>query len=78
MESSSEGSRKVYARCGFVDVLGEKGEVGIRMGVGRCDEKGEVAQGEEAAGVVFFPMVWWPEGYKREEGEGEGEGKKLV
>lgn len=72
LESSSQGSRKVYLRCGFVDVEVE-GRVGIKMGVGRCDERGEVATGEEAKGVEIYPMVWWPEGYVR-----EGEGKKAV
>jgi len=66
LEASSPASRRVYAKCGFLDV-GVDGEEsvgkGFRMGVGEVDECGERCVGVEAVGVPLWPMVWWPEGY---------------
>lgn len=69
LESSSPASRKVYAKCGFVDVgLDGKNEEEMRLGVGEVDELGEKASGKSAVGVPVYPMVWWPEGYVKSKG----------
>ncbi|OAG00971.1 uncharacterized protein CC84DRAFT_1168173 [Paraphaeosphaeria sporulosa] len=60
LEASSAASRRVYRRCGFVDV----GET-IVLGRGEVDGTGEAAEGEAAVGVPVFPMVWWPKGDPR-------------
>lgn len=62
LESSSPASRRVYLRCGFVDV----GDC-IVLGRGKVNAKGLAARGEEAVGVPVWRMVWWPEGYKKME-----------
>ncbi|KAF2010341.1 hypothetical protein BU24DRAFT_320093, partial [Aaosphaeria arxii CBS 175.79] len=56
LEASSEGSRRVYARCGFRDVEGGEG---ILLGKGECGMDGE--RKEKGEGVRCWPMVWWPE-----------------
>jgi ribosomal protein S18 acetylase RimI-like enzyme len=65
LESSSQGSRKLYLRCGFLDVPVDDGEVGIAVGVGEVNERGEKCEGSAAVGVRLYPMVWWPEGHKK-------------
>ncbi|KAL5406114.1 hypothetical protein PMIN03_008013 [Paraphaeosphaeria minitans] len=61
LEASSLASRRVYRRCGFVDV----GETTVLLGKGEVDGAGEAAEGEDAVGVSVFPMVWWPKGDPR-------------
>ncbi len=60
LEASNLGAKRVYEKLGFKDVADE-----IRMGVGECDEQGEVATGEAAVGVPLWPMLWVPEGHVR-------------
>jgi hypothetical protein len=61
LEASNEGAAAVYGKCGFEHVKSEE----MRVGKGKCDEKGEKARGAVAVGVKIWPMVWWPEGYMR-------------
>jgi ribosomal protein S18 acetylase RimI-like enzyme len=60
LEASNRDAMVVYSKCGFERVDGE-----YVVGKGKCDAKGEKATGAEATGLEIFPMVWWPEGYKR-------------
>lgn len=62
LEASNKGAMAVYIKCGF-ERVGVDGEYVV--GKGKCDAKGEKATGAEATGLEIFPMVWWPEGYKR-------------
>jgi GNAT superfamily N-acetyltransferase len=62
LEASNKGAMTVYTKVGFKAIGGD-----YVVGKGKCDAKGEKAKGAEAVGVEFFPMVWWPEGYVREE-----------
>ncbi|ETN36383.1 uncharacterized protein HMPREF1541_08660 [Cyphellophora europaea CBS 101466] len=64
LETSTEGARRMYERCGFRCVGCE------RMGVGWVDEEGWWVEDErarrEAKGVALWGMVWWPEGVEEE------------
>ncbi|KAF1824321.1 uncharacterized protein K489DRAFT_290731, partial [Dissoconium aciculare CBS 342.82] len=59
LESSTEGSRRLYERCGFRQV-GEN----IVLGGGTHDRTGRPVPKEQAGtgdGVFVFPMIWIPE-----------------
>jgi GNAT superfamily N-acetyltransferase len=64
LEASNKGAMEVYKRAGFENVAGK-----WLIGHGKCDAQGEVATGTEAVGLEIWPMVWWPENYKRKAGK---------
>jgi hypothetical protein len=62
LESSTEGSRRLYERCGFRQV-GEN----IILGGGTHDRTGRPVPKEQAGtgdGVFIYPMIWIPEGFQ--------------
>lgn len=53
LEATTEGSMRLYERCGFEHVTD------WRLGEGIVDKDGEATKGGE--GVKLWAMVWWPD-----------------
>lgn len=68
LEATTMGSRKVYKKCGWVDLETDETEEGggLRIGKGECDEQGNEKVGGK--GTLIWPMVWWPVGYVKRSG----------
>ena len=62
IEATTSGSREVYRKLGWVDVVIKETTVGdgVVIGKGKCDADGNEKRGGE--GFRVWMMVWWPEG----------------